>query len=146
MLAAAASSCAGAPPPDPLAAARACAPPGWTADVFPPIGSRDWGFGPATDIGRIRLIAPESVAAGKGLSKPGGARFITDWWMVTEHDEASVTFADGRTGKQYRSKSGRPEVTTEFTTAAGTWQLYSHSDEHYDEVLRCVEARLAGPS
>lgn len=125
---------------DPLSVARACAPAGWTADLFP-FGARDYGFGPGTDIGRIRLLVPASVAAGRGLSKTGGARFITDWWTVTDHEARSITFAGGRTGTQYRSRSGT-EITTEFTTAAGTWQLYARSDEHYDEVLRCVEPRL----
>ncbi|MBI4348670.1 MAG: hypothetical protein HY553_17665 [Elusimicrobia bacterium] len=128
---------------DPLGASKACAPSGWTADVFPP-GSRDYGFGPNADVGRIRLITPESVASGKGLSKAGGATFITDWWTVSAHEETSIVFADGRVGKQYRSRSGTSRITTEFTTAAGTWQLYSSSDERYDEVLRCVEGRLAG--
>src|SRR6266508_2458395 len=141
------SACAGPAPAqtaaDPLAAAKACAPAGWTAAVFPP-GSRDYGFGPGNDIGRIRLITPESVASGKGLSKPGGATFITDWWTVTDHSEANITFADGRSGTQYRSKAGGAQVTTEFTIGAGTWQLWTRSDEHYDEVLRCVEPRLAG--
>ena len=132
-------------PMDPLTASRACAPAGWTADVFP-FGSRDYGFGPGSDIGRIRLLTPASVAEGKGRSKPGGPTFITDWWNVREHDDASITFADGRTGKQYRSKEATPEITTEFAAGAGTWQLYSKSDEHYDEVLRCVEGRLAGTS
>lgn len=138
----AAAACAG-PTPDPLAVSKACAPAGWTAGGFPP-GSRDYGLGPGNDVGRIRLLTPESVASGKGVSKPGGATFITDWWTVTPHDETKVTFADGRTGTRYTSTSGQRQVTTEFATPAGTWQLWTRSDEHYDEVLRCVEGRLAG--
>lgn len=129
---------------DPLAAAKACAPSGWTAGSFP-FGARDYAFGPGTDLGRIRLITPESAAQGKGLSKPGGATFITDWWMVADHDTVTVTFADGRRGTQYRSKSGQ-EITTEFDGAGGMWQLYARSDEQYDAVLRCLEPKLAGTS
>jgi hypothetical protein len=128
---------------DPLGVAKACAPAGWTAGVFPP-GSHDYGFGPGNDIGRIRLITPESVASGKGLSKPGGATFITDWWTVTDHSETTITFADGRSGTQYRSKAADAQVTTEFAIGTGTWQVYAKSDERYDEILRCVESRLAG--
>lgn len=137
------AACAG-PAPDPGTASKECAPAGWTVGNFPP-GSRDFGFGPGIEIGRIRLLLPETVANGRGLSKSGTAAFITDWWTVTEHGETQITFADGRTGTQYRKRAGSA-ITTEFTTAAGTWQLYaSESDErYYDEVLRCVEARLVG--
>lgn len=131
-----------AAPADPLAAAQACAPSGWTAGILP-FGARDYGFGPGTDLGRIRVITPASAAQGKGLSKPGGATFITDWWTVKDHDTVTVTFADGRRGTQYRSKSDQ-EVTTEFDGAGGTWQLYARSDEQYDAVLRCLEPKLAG--
>jgi hypothetical protein len=89
------------PDPTSLAAARACAPSGWTAEGYQP-GSADVGLGPQGSPGRIRVFRPETVSGMRGRSKPGptGVRFATDWWTVTEHDERSITFADGRVGKQ----------------------------------------------
>lgn len=124
--------------PDPLAALQACAPSGWTASVFPP-GSSDY----ALQDGQIRLIIPASVA--RRPQSTSTLTFITDWWTVRDHGTAEVQFTDGRKGTQYRSKGGPIRITTEFATAAGTWQLYAQgSEEHYDDVLRCVERRLAG--
>jgi hypothetical protein len=78
------------------------------------------------------------------VSRPGptGVTFITDWWTVTDHEERSVALAGGRVGKQYRARTG-PEVTTEIPVGGGTWQLYSRSADHYDDVLRCVDSQLA---
>lgn len=126
---------------DELGTARACAPAGWTADNFP-YGSSDYGLGPTSDIGQIRLLTPASVESGDGLSSPGGAIFITDWWKVSPHEELAVTLSDGRLAKQYRSRSMPVRITTEFATPSGTWHLYGSSEEHYDDVVRCIERRL----
>lgn len=126
--------------PDPLPVLQACAPAGWTASVFPP-GSSDY----ALQDGQIRLLIPASVA--NRPKSTSTLTFVTDWWTVRDHDTTEVRFADGRTGTQYRSKSGRLALTTEFATGAGTWQLYAQaSEEHYDDVLRCLEPKLAGTS
>ncbi len=120
---------------DTLAAVNSCAPPGWTGSSYPP-GAPDYALRSPDAMIRIITPAPERARSNSSVT------FITDWWTVAAHDEAAVTFADGRTGTQYRSKTVPVHVTTEFSLPSGTWQVYGTPDDPYDVVLRCLEAHL----